>query len=237
MADPATPNCHVVDSCTKSENFPRGKFQKSPQIPPKSTILGPKMVYFLMKRYFFTYGWLVPLSWWFSVQFYLGQFELSRFLCGDFDFAIVTKNWHFFRVTLWYFFFYKIVVFLTLHQTRVRWVKRLENEFSGKWRALIGRFEKVRTWAWFGLATHAWCHFFFFSQQRRNIKKGKIIWTWIYFEKDSFCLFFDNLSKIVKFSEDVKNTKITKSWSFKWSRTRSRFRRWPLMVRTKFLEL
>ena len=98
----------------------------------KIAIFWPKMVLFC------TYGWFVPFSGWFSVQFYLGQFKLSRFLCGDFDFAIVAKNWHFFRVTLWYFFFYKIVVFLTLHQTRVRWVKRLENEFSGKWRALIG---------------------------------------------------------------------------------------------------
>ena len=51
-----------------------------------------------------TYGWFVPFSRWFSVQFYLGQFKLSRFLCGDFDFAIVAKNWHFFRVTLWYVF-------------------------------------------------------------------------------------------------------------------------------------
>ena len=123
----------------------------------------------------FTYGWLVPFSGWFSVQFYLGQFELSRFLCGDFDFAIVTKNWHFFEL-LSDTFFYKIVVFLTLHQTRVRWVKRLENEFSGKWRALIGRFEKVRTWAWFGLAIQRWCHFFFFfsSNNDETLKREKL---------------------------------------------------------------
>ena len=73
-------------------------------------------------------------------------------------------------------FFYKIVVFLTLHQTRVRWVKRLENEFSGKWRALIGRFEKVRTWAWFGLAIQRWCHFFFFfsSNNDETLKREKL---------------------------------------------------------------
>ena len=133
-------------------------------------IFWPKMVLFC------TYGWFVPFSGWFSVQFYLGQFKLSRFLCGDFDFAIIAKNWHFFRVTLWYFFFYKIVVFLTLHQTRVRWVKRLENEFSGKWRALIGWLENVRTWEWFGLAERRWCHFFFFfsSNNDETLKREKL---------------------------------------------------------------
>ena len=144
--------------------MPRGwlvhKIQKK-NSPRKKNLKWVEIAIFGRKWYFFcTYGWFVPFSGWFSVQFYLGQFKLSRFLCGDFDFAIIAKNWHFFRVTLWYFFFYKIVVFLTLHQTRVRWVKRLENEFSGKWRALIGWLKKVRTWEWFGLAERRWCHFF-----------------------------------------------------------------------------
>ena len=158
----------------------------------------PKMVLFC------TYGWFVPFSGWFSVQFYLGQFKLSRFLCGDFDFAIIAKNWHFFRVTLWYFFFLQNRCFShtapnksEMSETTWKWIQW--KMASADW--LIGKCSDVRMIR-IGWEEMVPFFFFFSSNNDETLKREKL------FELEVFLkvYLFYYQGYLLKLSEDKKIT-------------------------------